>query len=119
KELGLTTVLVTHDQEEALSIADRLVLMNAGAVAQVGAPSELYDRPADTFVADFIGTSNFFHGALAGDRFVTASGYTFTFDGRAQGDATVLAVRPENIVIAGAEARANTVSGIIADITYL
>ena len=53
RSLGVTTIMVTHDQEEALTMADRVVVMNAGQIVQIGAPNEIYDRPIDPFVADF------------------------------------------------------------------
>lgn len=63
-KLKITTIYVTHDQVEALSLSDRIVVMNAGKVAQVGTPQEIYERPADPFVADFIGTTNFLNGRV-------------------------------------------------------
>lgn len=123
KELQLTAVLVTHDQEEALAIADRLVLMSAGTVVQTGTPAELYDQPADTFVANFIGSSNFFHGTASGERFVTDSGYQFALNGQASEGATVLSVRPENIKVIRNTTQdgesLNIVSGTIIDVSYL
>jgi putative spermidine/putrescine transport system ATP-binding protein/spermidine/putrescine transport system ATP-binding protein len=65
RQLGLTFVLVTHDQTEALVMSDRTVVMNNGSIVQVGTPSELYDQPATTYVADFIGTSNLLNGTVA------------------------------------------------------
>src|SRR5213075_2492634 len=64
KKLGLTTVMVTHDQEEALTMADRLVVMSNGRVQQVGTQRELYERPANTFVAGFVGRTNFLRGRV-------------------------------------------------------
>ena len=60
RELGITTIMVTHDQEEALTIADRIIVMNNAVIEQVGEPREIYERPANTFVANFIGTMNFY-----------------------------------------------------------
>src|SRR5262245_57438579 len=75
RQLGITTVMVTHDQEEALIMADRLVVMSDGAVRQVGTQQELYERPADRFVAGFVGRSNLLAGTMAGPgRFETAGG---------------------------------------------
>lgn len=65
RQLGMTFVLVTHDQEEALSLSDRVCVMRAGRIVQAGTPQELYDRPESRYVADFVGTSNFFDGRLA------------------------------------------------------
>jgi spermidine/putrescine transport system ATP-binding protein len=65
-EVGITFVYVTHDQEEALTMSDRIAVMQAGKVEQLGTPEELYDRPATPFVADFIGTTNLLHGVVEG-----------------------------------------------------
>jgi len=67
QESGLTTLMVTHDQDEALSMADRLVIMNQGRIEQIGAPSEVYERPANRFVAEFMGKSNFLAGTVIGN----------------------------------------------------
>jgi spermidine/putrescine transport system ATP-binding protein len=66
RQLGITFVLVTHDQEEALSMSDRICIMQAGRIVQVGTPRELYDRPGSRYVADFVGKSNFFDGTVKG-----------------------------------------------------
>src|SRR5215470_6875534 len=64
RRLGITTIMVTHDQEEALAIADRIVVMNHGIIEQVGTPQEIYRNPATPFVADFVGHMNFLPGQL-------------------------------------------------------
>jgi len=64
RELGVTTIYVTHDQEEAMSMSDRLVVMRDGAIMQIGSPEEVYSRPSSTFVADFVGASNLLHGVV-------------------------------------------------------
>lgn len=66
KELGITTIIVTHDHEEAVSLADRVIVMNAGHILQIGKPQEVFDRPASPFIADFMGFSTFLHGIAAG-----------------------------------------------------
>jgi putative spermidine/putrescine transport system ATP-binding protein len=123
QELGLTTVFVTHDQEEALTVADRLVVMNQGVVAQVGTPRELYEAPATAFVADFIGKSNFFEGEVAGPGlFRTRSGHEIRFTGAAPSGPPVLAVRPERIRIlrnGAAAAEPNTLPGTARLVTFL
>ncbi|MFK7762667.1 MAG: ABC transporter ATP-binding protein [Roseobacter sp.] len=65
RQLGITFVLVTHDQEEALSLSDRICVMRAGEIVQIGSPRDLYDRPRSKYVADFVGTSNFFEGKIS------------------------------------------------------
>ena len=77
QELGLTTIFVTHDQEEALTISDRLAVMHDGCVQQIGTAAELYERPTNRFVADFLGQMNFLEGAVGADgRFATQRGTT-------------------------------------------
>jgi spermidine/putrescine ABC transporter ATP-binding subunit len=66
REIGITTVFVTHDQDEALTLSDRVAIMNAGRIEQMGTPRELYERPATDFVANFLGVSNIFRGRVAG-----------------------------------------------------
>jgi spermidine/putrescine ABC transporter ATP-binding subunit len=123
KELGITTVYVTHDQEEALTLSDRIAVFNQGRVFQVGPPKELYERPANRFVADFIGINNLIDGTVQSVngslRVKTALGEIRALpDSRFKaGDRCVVSVRPEN---ASLEARAdNSVNGRIAFAAYL
>ncbi|MDX3927821.1 MAG: ABC transporter ATP-binding protein [Shinella sp.] len=67
QRLGITTLLVTHDQEEALSMSDKVAVMNGGRILQIGTPTDIYDRPRSRFVAEFLGTSNIFEGTVSGD----------------------------------------------------
>jgi spermidine/putrescine transport system ATP-binding protein len=105
KQLGITFVLVTHDQEEALSLSDRICVIRAGEIVQVGSPQELYDRPQSRYVANFVGTSNFFEGrieAVSQDRAtITLSGgqiYVATSTGAvSSGEKGCMSVRPEQI----------------------
>ncbi|MFE5633000.1 ABC transporter ATP-binding protein [Streptomyces sp. NPDC056463] len=105
-ELGITTVFVTHDQEEALSMADRVAVMNGGRLEQCATPTELYERPATDFVAEFIGTMNRVPGRAAGDGHVEVLGARLPVDGPdGTGDVRVL-LRPEALeVTAGGPAR--------------
>lgn len=109
KASGTTGVYVTHDQEEALSMADRIAVMDAGAIVQVGAPQELYDRPATRFVASFLGEANFLDGEVVevGDvtavqtpagllRAATPGGPALSV-----GDTVTCCVRPENVRLGG------------------
>ncbi|MFE2288199.1 ABC transporter ATP-binding protein [Streptomyces sp. NPDC059443] len=113
--LGITTVFVTHDQEEALSMADRVAVLNAGRLEQCAAPAELYERPATPFVAEFVGTMNRLPGRLTGSGTVEVAGSRLPVDGPvpATSDVEVL-VRPENITVVaaaeGAEGTATVVS---------
>jgi len=105
-DVGITFVYVTHDQEEALTMSDRIAVMNGGRVEQVGVPEDLYDRPATTFVADFIGTTNLFSGTIAGPdgqaelvRLDSGEQCLVAGGGRMAGEAVHLSVRPEAISI--------------------
>ncbi|WP_076588881.1 putative 2-aminoethylphosphonate ABC transporter ATP-binding protein [Vibrio ostreicida] len=102
RQLGITTVMVTHDQEEALSMADRIVVMNHGVIEQVGTPEAIYQRPATRFVAQFVGNMNFIKASVVSDHelriaesFIKAP----ALDNREliRGDHIELAIRPENI----------------------
>ena len=64
RELGLTSIYVTHDQTEAMSLSDRVIIMNKGKIEQIGTPQEVYQQPATEFIADFIGTANFVDGVI-------------------------------------------------------
>ncbi len=105
RELGITTVMVTHDQEEALGMADRIAVMSEGRIEQLGTPEQIYDRPQSLFVAGFVGTANLFGGRLQrdGDRFVVelAAGGRLQLDDPGPcsriGPVTV-SVRPEHLV---------------------
>jgi putative spermidine/putrescine transport system ATP-binding protein len=74
KKLGITTVFVTHDQEEALVLSDRIVVMEAGQIRQIGTPQDVFDKPESHFVADFVGIRNFFKGKMEGHTFYTEKG---------------------------------------------
>ena len=99
REVGLTTIMVTHDQDEAMAMADRLVVMKDGTVQQVGTQEDLYERPATPFVAGFIGSSNMVSGVLQGDA-VAADGARLPLAGRYTGTGPcTLALRPERVRI--------------------
>jgi putative spermidine/putrescine transport system ATP-binding protein len=121
RQLGLTTVMVTHDQEEALTMADRLVVMNEGAVRQVGSQRDLYERPADRFVAGFVGRTTFLAGTVeAPGRFRSNGGLALACAGGNPGHA-VLSLRPERIEI-GLQPRSgldNSLSGTVEFVSYL
>ena len=121
RQLGLTTVMVTHDQEEALTMADRLVVMNEGSVRQVGSQRDLYERPADRFVAGFVGRSTFLAGTVeAPGRFRSDGGLALACAGGKPGRA-VLSLRPERVEI-GLEPRSgldNSLPGTVEFVSYL
>ena len=121
RQLGLTTVMVTHDQEEALTMADRLVVMNEGSVRQVGTQRDLYERPADRFVAGFVGRSTFLAGAVeAPGRFRTDGGLSLACSGPQSGRG-VLALRPERVEIAATPLGGldNRLPGTVEFVSYL
>ncbi len=105
QRLGVTTIMVTHDQEEALTMADRILVMNQGVLAQNGTPNEIYDRPASPFVASFIGSMNFIEEMTKstdnlfrkGDLRLKASASSHV----ANGSQATVAIRPEDVVIGG------------------
>jgi putative spermidine/putrescine transport system ATP-binding protein len=108
QRLGITFIYVTHDQEEALSMSDRLAVFNHGKIEQIGAPAQVYERPATPFVAGFVGTSNIIEGALAQ---------------RLGGQAGRYGLRPEKIHLSAADAVLQpdslAVNGRVRDVVYL
>ncbi len=120
QRLGLTTLLVTHDREEALTMADRLVVMEGGRVRQIGSPRELYDEPQDAFVADFVGRCNILSGRRESEtQFRTESGLVLPVDSapNESKNANAFALRPERISID--PAAAGSLRGAIQAVTYL
>ncbi len=105
RQLGITFVFVTHDQEEALSMSDRLVVFNQGRIEQLGTPEQIYEHPASAFVANFVGTSNMLAGAAAE---------------QIAGSSRAFAIRPEKIRINAAAASEQVVSaaGVVSDVQY-
>jgi spermidine/putrescine ABC transporter ATP-binding subunit len=122
REVGITTIFVTHDQEEAMTLSDRIAIMNQGKIEQLGAPLEVYEHPRNRFAAGFLGVANFLEGRVAavsgnearidlglgGQALAPAGGYR-------QGEAALLAVRPEKITVASghAEAGMNRLAGTV------
>ena len=100
-EVGITTVYVTHDQEEAMAVSDRIAVMKDGVIQHVSSPKSIYQRPANLFVANFIGRSNTLKAKLKGDALSFANGYTVAYDNLAkrEGEDVLVAVRPEEFVI--------------------
>ncbi|WP_215535458.1 ABC transporter ATP-binding protein [Borreliella bavariensis] len=99
RQLGITFIYVTHDQEEALTMSDRIVVMNEGIILQVGTPEEIYNEPKTKFVADFIGESNIFDGTYKKELVVSLLGYEFECldKGFEAEEAVDLVIRPEDI----------------------
>jgi spermidine/putrescine ABC transporter ATP-binding subunit len=119
--LKITTIMVTHDQDEAMSMGDRLVVMNGGRVQQIGSPQDLYRTPRNQFVASFIGQANFLEGRLErdGSVFVTRSGLTIACAHSAP-DARSLMIRPEAIEVLDAPTSGpNVLPATVEVVTYL
>lgn len=125
KEFGLTAIYVTHDQKEALSISDRMAVLEGGHIAQIGTPTDVYRRPTSRVVADFIGETNFISGKIVADNVVeTAVGqFTGTIAEAdwtpAVGEAVTLSIRPEAWTIQESPAPQNSASGRIGESIYL
>lgn len=106
KTVGITTVYVTHDQEEALCISDRIAVMREGVIHQIDAPQIIYSRPFNTFVATFIGHSNLFNTSLSGQELRLAPGYVVNLGGLVREDAptgqTITGIRPEEFSVSSA-----------------
>jgi putative spermidine/putrescine transport system ATP-binding protein len=119
RQLGLTTIMVTHDQEEALTVADRLVVMADGEIRQIGSQRDLYEHPADRFVAAFVGRSTFLDGRVsAPGQFETTGGLSLQCRDDAVPGAAVLALRPERLSL-DAGTHDNRLPGKVEFVSYL
>jgi putative spermidine/putrescine transport system ATP-binding protein len=125
RQLGITTVYVTHDQEEALSLSDRVVVMSEGRIEQIGTPSEIYNFPATSFVASFVGTLN-----LLSAKVVDAASGRLDLGGQEirasapitevqAGDVVSVALRPETIELGNGDAGDNQLKGPLQDVSFL
>jgi spermidine/putrescine transport system ATP-binding protein/putrescine transport system ATP-binding protein len=120
-EVGITFVVVTHDQEEALVMADRMAVLKDGKLLQCDTPHEIYERPADRFVADFIGVMNFCEGRAAPDGVTARDGTMLRGrvpEGMAVDDRAVAAVRPERVALFPAADSINRVAGTVEALAY-
>jgi len=123
QKLGLTVVYVTHDQEEALAVSDRIVVMSNARIAQEGTPRDLYDWPANAFVADFVGEANLFDCEIVsvdgGQASVRLGPVSLALPARELGPGSAkLAVRPDRLVL-NAQGVANTLPGTVRKVTYV
>ncbi len=119
KQTGITFVFVTHDQEEALSMSDTVVVMSEGKIHQIGTPVDIYNEPQNAFVADFIGESNILDGVMLEDYKVTFSGQTFQCldKGFAKNEAVDVVVRPEDVDIVPLEK--GQLTGVVTSVTFM
>jgi putative spermidine/putrescine transport system ATP-binding protein len=124
RQLGITTVYVTHDQEEALSLSDRVVVMSDGRIEQIGTPAEIYNFPATSFVASFVGTLNLLAAQVidAAEGRLNVHGQEIRTGSRvtaAPGSPVSIALRPESIRLGSASNGANSLTGPIDDVAFL
>ncbi len=128
REVGSTFVYVTHDQEEALSLSDRIAVFNNGRIEQVGSPADLYEKPETLFVGRFLGESTVLSGAMTssanGETTLNISGHTICVPGQLSSNALAILIRPENITLcdegsAPGAARSNTLPVTVLDANYL
>ncbi len=118
QRLGITFIYVTHDQEEALSMSDTIVVMDSGVIQQIGTPTDIYNEPKNAFVADFIGESNIIEGVMRADFWVEMAGHKFKCLDKGFGvDENVdVVVRPEDVDVVPVEK--SMISGVVTSITF-
>jgi spermidine/putrescine transport system ATP-binding protein len=127
REVGITFIYVTHDQEEALTMSDRIAVMSKGVALQIGKPEEIYERPANKFVADFIGETNFIDGVVKGQNGSTVeielagTGTVFVESSRrfTNGQLVSIAVRPEKLRLNTEIKDGNNLKGRVEDVIYI
>ena len=119
QSLGITFIFVTHDQEEALTMSDTVVVMDGGKIQQIGSPKDIYNEPENAFVADFIGESNILDGIMKEDFVAEFSGNTFECldSGFAKNEAVDVVVRPEDVDIVSPDK--GMLTGVVTSVTFL
>ena len=119
KATGITFIFVTHDQEEALTMSDTIVVMSDGKIQQIGTPTDVYNEPKNAFVADFIGESNILDGIFLEDRKVRFSGHNFECvdEGFAKNEAVDVVVRPEDVDVVSLEK--GHLQGVVTSVTFM
>ncbi len=118
KELGITFVYVTHDQEEALTMSDKIIIMNQGEIQQIGSPTDIYNEPENAFVADFIGESNIFDGIMIKDFEVHFAGNNFRCVDGGFGENTPvdIVIRPEDVQLVSSEL--GLLTGVVKSVVF-
>ena len=118
RETGITFIYVTHDQEEALSMSDTVVVMANGRIQQIGTPTDIYNEPVNAFVADFIGESNIIDGVMPEDNKARFAGHTFDCvdGGFAKNEAVDIVIRPEDVDVVPVEK--GLLSGVVSGVTF-
>ncbi|MBR7181612.1 MAG: ABC transporter ATP-binding protein [Clostridia bacterium] len=118
RETGITFIYVTHDQEEALSMSDTVVVMADGKIQQIGSPTDIYNEPVNAFVADFIGESNILDGVMLADGKVRIAGHIFTCvdGGFEKNEAVDIVIRPEDVDVVAVEK--GMLSGTVSSVTF-
>ncbi len=122
REVGITFVYVTHDQEEALTMSDRLAVMSSGRIEQLGTPQDLYEQPATPFVADFLGVSNLMTAVSDGKGAIRLDGTTLEVEGTAPvaSGEVMLAIRPERVeIVPAGEPGHNRVRATVSEMVYV
>lgn len=128
QELGITTIFVTHDQEEAMSMADRVAVMDAGNIIQIGTPTDLYSNPATPFIANFVGTSNILKGIVMGEEnglyLVEGEGFSLKSTKKSTKKEVDVIIRPEHVKVVASDSvidtsETNVIRGTVLMSTYL
>ena len=119
KNTGITFIFVTHDQEEALSMSDTIVVMSEGKIQQIGSPTDIYNEPVNAFVADFIGESNIVDGVMLADYRVSFAGHTFNCldTGFGKNEPVDVVIRPEDVDIVPPEK--GMLCGTVTSVTFM
>ncbi len=119
RQLGVTTIMVTHDQEEALTMADRIILMNNGVIEQEGSPQDLYSKPKTAFSANFIGTTNLFKAKKISESSIEINGSALECNENIKDDLLTVTIRPEDIKISENGNEKNILNGTIKELEFL